>query len=81
MGWGPDLLSVEAKSPQRARQIASQLAPLGFHMIENDADTYAGILNLSPNPAGLRAQMPGLDIGRRPLGDSVEPLIWAFCSG
>lgn len=80
MGWGPNLLSVEAKSPQRARQIASQLAPLGFHMIENDADTYAGILNLSPNPAGLRAQMPGFDIGRRPLGDSLEPLIWAFCS-
>lgn len=80
MGWGPELLSVEAKSPQRARQIASLLAPLGFHTIEDEADAYAGILNLSPNPAGLRAQMPGTDIARRPLGESVEPLIWAFCS-
>jgi hypothetical protein len=79
-GWGPDLLSVEAESPQRARQIASQLAPLGFHTIENEADAYAGILNLSPNPAALRGHMRGVDIGRRPVGESVEPLIWAFCS-
>lgn len=79
-GWGPDRLSVEAKSPQRARQIASLLAPLGFHTIENEADAYPGILNLSPDSASFRGQMPGMEIARRPLSDSVEPLIWAFCS-
>jgi hypothetical protein len=80
MGWGPNLLSVEAKSPQRAQQIASQLAPLGFHIIENEADAYAGILNLSPNPAAFPAQVRGVDISRRPLSESVEPLLWALCS-
>jgi hypothetical protein len=47
MGWGPDALVVEAKSPERAKEIGSQLAQIGFAVVEDKDDPYAGILTLS----------------------------------
>jgi hypothetical protein len=49
MAWGPQTLVVEAKSPERAKEIASQLAQLGFAAIEDENDSYAGMLSLSRN--------------------------------
>ena len=45
--WGPNTLVVEAKSPERAAQIAAQLANLGFRAIQDEADACAGLLTLS----------------------------------
>jgi hypothetical protein len=78
IGWGPDLLSVEAKSPDRAKEIASQLGNLGFKVVENEDNDYAGILDLSRNPAAVQAQIASFDISRRPWDEQVEPLIWAI---
>lgn len=50
MAWGPDTLVVEAKSPDSVPQISSQLRELGFKAIEDEADSYAGILTLSLKP-------------------------------
>ena len=47
MGWGPHTLVVEAKSPERAAEISSQLADLGFQPVPDPDDDYAGILTLS----------------------------------
>lgn len=47
MAWGPRVLVVEAKSAERAREIAAQMEPLGFEAIEDDADRQAGMLSLS----------------------------------
>jgi len=47
MGWGPHALMVEAKSPERAREIAAQLTNLGFQAVPDADDDYAGILTLS----------------------------------
>jgi hypothetical protein len=57
MGWGPDALVVEAKSPDRRKEIASQLAQLGFKAVEDEGDAYAGILTLSRDSAGIREDM------------------------
>jgi len=35
MAWGPDLLTFEAKSPDRAWEIATKLAQFGFKTIKN----------------------------------------------
>jgi hypothetical protein len=40
MAWGPDRLTVEAKSAKRAKEIAVQLGHLGFKAIENDDDAW-----------------------------------------
>jgi hypothetical protein len=45
--WGPHALVVEAKSPERAAEIASQLANFGFRPIQDENDGYAGLLTLS----------------------------------
>ena len=50
MAWGPEHLVVEAKSADRAREIADQLAPLGFTAMPNEEEAYAGILDLSHDP-------------------------------
>jgi hypothetical protein len=42
MAWGPNLLTVEAKSHDGAEQIASQLGQLGFKAIPDEDDAYAG---------------------------------------
>ncbi|HUN61703.1 MAG TPA: PH domain-containing protein [Candidatus Sulfotelmatobacter sp.] len=78
MGWGPELLTVEAKSPQRVEQIALQLAPLGFQPIRNDDNASAGMLDLSPNPEAVRSKIASFDISRRPFSEQVEPLVWAL---
>ena len=47
MAWGPDTLVVEAKSPEIASQTSNQLRQLGFKVVEDEADSYAGMLTLS----------------------------------
>ena len=47
MGWGPNNLVVEAKSPERAAEISAELASLGFRPVPDPEDAYAGILTLS----------------------------------
>ncbi len=79
MAWGPDLLTVEASSPQHARAIASQLAPLGFQVIPNEDDDRAGMLSLSMNPEAIGAKLAEFPISRRGWGDQIEPLIWLGC--
>jgi len=82
MGWGPNLLTVEAKSSERASQIATQFAPLGFKPIPNEDDAYAGMLDLSPDPDAIRShlasRLASVDISRRPLQERMIPLIWAL---
>lgn len=50
MAWGPDTVVVEAKSPESASQISNQLRHLGFKAVEDESDSYAGILTLSLKP-------------------------------
>jgi hypothetical protein len=45
--WGPHALVVEAKSPERATEIANELANFGFKPIQDEDDAYAGLLTLS----------------------------------
>lgn len=80
MAWGPDLLCVEAKSPERAQQVASQLAPLGFRAIKNTEDEEAGLLSLSKNPAAVQAKIASFDVSRRRWDEQIEPAIWAACA-
>jgi hypothetical protein len=80
MAWGPDLLTVEAKSDDRAKQIASQLGQLGFKVIPSEDDGYAGMLSLSKNPSAIQTKTSSLDISRRRWVEQIVPLIWAFCS-
>jgi hypothetical protein len=47
VGWGPHALVVEAKSSERAVEIATQLASLGFQRVVDPEDGDAGILTLS----------------------------------
>jgi len=61
MAWGPDLLTVEAKSPERAKEIAAQLADLGFKVIESEDNALAGMLDLSQNPAAIIAKTEAFD--------------------
>ncbi len=80
VGWGPDMLTVEAKSPERAQQIASQFGQLGFKVIQDEDDAYAGLLSLSNNPAAVQAKIAAFDISRRRWTDQLVPLIWIVCS-
>lgn len=80
MAWGPDLLTVEAKSATRAKEIAAQLGHLGFKAIENDDEAYAGMLSLSRNPDAVRAQVAACNVSRRRWDEQIEPLIWAGCA-
>jgi len=50
MGWGPETLIVQAKSPEMATQISQQLRQLGFKAVEDEGDSYAGILTLTLKP-------------------------------
>jgi len=72
------MLTVEAKSEERAKEIASQLGQLGFSTVKNDDDAYAGLLNLSRNPAAVETKIASFDISRRPWDEQIEPLIWAL---
>jgi hypothetical protein len=75
MGWGPNLLTLEAKSPDRAREIASQLGQFGLKIVENEDDAYAGLLNLSPDPEEQKFQNRYGDFSRRPLIDLLTPAL------
>ncbi len=78
MAWGPDLLTVEAKSTERAKEIVSKLGQLGFKVVEDEDDSYAGMLSLSLNPAAVKEKIVSFDVSRRPWIDLIEPLIWVF---
>jgi hypothetical protein len=80
MGWGPDLLTVEAKSPARAGEIAAQLAPLGLKPVPDDDNAYAGLLDLAKNPAAIQAQKTSGDISHRRWDERILPIIEAVCS-
>lgn len=80
VGWGPDMLTVEAKSDGRAKEITSQLGQLGFKALENEDDAYAGLLNLSKNPAAVQSKIASFDISRRRWDEQIVPLIWALGS-
>lgn len=58
VGWGPNMHTVEAKSDSRATEIASQLAQLGFKPVQDEDNSYAGLLDLSKNPEALQAKKP-----------------------
>jgi len=45
--WGPHALVVEAKTPERAEEITAQLASLGFQVVQDENDAYAGLLTFS----------------------------------
>jgi hypothetical protein len=77
---------VEAKSPDRAKQVSSQLHAFSFEPIEDEEDSQAGLLLLSRNPAATRAKQaaarteqtqhsaPGV-ISRPPVIELVVPCI------
>ncbi len=46
-GWGPEALVVDARTPERAAEIANILGSLGFKPVEDEADAEAGLLTLS----------------------------------
>jgi len=46
MAWGPNMLVVEAKTGERACEIARELANLGFETIKDENDSNAGLLSL-----------------------------------
>jgi len=78
MGWGPDMLTVEAASPARAKEIAGELGQLGFKAIENEDEAYAGMLSLSKNPAAFQAKIATFDISRRRWDEQIVPFLWAL---
>jgi hypothetical protein len=80
VGRGPDLLTVEAKSPARAKEIAAQLAPFGLKPVPDEDNAYAGLLDLSKNPAAIQTQKASGDISRRRWDEQILPLLWAVCS-
>jgi hypothetical protein len=80
VGWGPELLTVEAKSEARASEIAAQLGQLGFEPIPDEDNVYAGLLDLSKNPAAILAKKASLDVSRRLWDEQIGPLIWAVGS-
>ena len=68
----------EAKSPDRAREIASQFGQFGLKIVENEDDAYAGLLNLSPDPGAIleterKFRRRYSDFSRRPLIDLLTP--------
>jgi hypothetical protein len=77
MAWGPEMLTVEARSPQRAKEISLQLARLGFEPIDSEDDVQAGMLSLSKNPDAVTSHIASFNISRRSWQEQIEPLIWA----
>jgi len=80
VGWGPDMLTVEAKSPDRAKEIAAQLGPLGFRVVENEDNAYAGLLDLSLHPEAIQAKLASHDVSRRRWDEQITPVIWLIGS-
>lgn len=79
-GWGPDLLTVEANSPERVNDISSRLAQLGFQIVKSEEDSDAGLLSLSRNPEAIRNAIASFNISHRPLGERLVPLVFAVLS-
>lgn len=79
-GWGPDLLTVEAESPNRSSQIASRLGQLGFRVVKNEDNANVGLLDLSRNPEAVAGEIASFDISRRRWDEQIEPLLWAIGS-
>lgn len=78
MGWGSDMLTVEAQSSRRAKEVADQLAALGFHVVEEEDDAYAGIVNLSPDSAAIHSRIASFDVARP--NDFFLPLLFGVLS-
>jgi hypothetical protein len=78
VGYGPNLLTVEARGKERAQEITSQLSSLGFQAIDNRGNTYAGLLDLSKNPGALHEQLHHFDVTHSCWQDSAQPFIWAI---
>src|SRR5215469_17824398 len=78
MGWGPNLLTVEAKTRESAHSIASQLSQLGFKVVESEDNAYAGVLDLSKNPEAVQAKINSFDISRRRWDEQIEPVLWGI---
>lgn len=78
--WGPNILTVEANSSERAKEIANQLGQLGFKVVKDKDDEDAGLLNLSLDPDAIEAavheRIMTFDISRRRWGELVEPVVW-----
>lgn len=79
MGWGPNLLTVEAKTHERAQAVASQLGKLGFKVVENKDNTFAGMLDLSKNPGAVQGKIASFSISRRRWDEQIEPILWGIC--
>jgi len=84
VGWGPNMLTVEAKSPTRAAEIANHLGQLGLKVVKNADDEDAGLLDLSPDPnaieESIRRQTAAFDISRPRWSTQVEPLVFLLGS-
>lgn len=80
VAWGPNLLTVEAKSDQRAKLIASELATFGFHPVEAAENADSGLLDLSKNPDAVRAQIAKYDVTHPCWQDAAQPVAWGACS-
>lgn len=80
VGWGPETLTVEAKSADRAKEFAAQLAQLGFTAVANEDDADAGLLDLSLTagagaaPASVRPPRYR-DFTRRPFLELLAPVL------
>jgi hypothetical protein len=80
VAWGPDLLTVEAKSRERATEISGQLAQLGFNVVPGKDNEDAGLLDLSKNPEAVCSKISIFDSSRRSGEKQIEPLVWAALS-
>lgn len=80
VAWGPELLTVEAKTPERATEIAGQFAQLGFNVVPSKDNEDAGLLDLSKHPEAVRSKIAIFDSSRRSGEKQIEPLIWAVLS-
>jgi hypothetical protein len=84
VGWGPNMLTVEAHSLDRAAEVAEQLRKLGFQVVKDKDDEDAGLLSLSQDPAALQTaihqQVSTFDISRRRWVERVEPVFWLIGS-
>jgi hypothetical protein len=80
VGYGPNVLTVEARGKVRSQEIATQLGTLGFQAIENRGNTYAGLLDLSKDPAALHAFTWTFDVTHPCWQDAARPLLWALGS-
>jgi hypothetical protein len=87
VAWGPNLLTVEAHGYARAREVVAQMGALGFQEIPCAGNIRAGLLDLSKDPAALRAEAaarlhrsPSFDLTHPCWQDTIQPTVWLFFS-